>query len=96
LVRRLLHGEPSFVADAHPAVWMNAFEQDGRMIVTFLNYQTDLPPVATGPIPFTLAGTFSSLGLAPSLEPVPFEVRDGRLHARLDRLETFSLLVATR
>ena len=101
LVRSLLPGPPSFSAKAHSAVWVNVFDQADRsqLLVSFLNYQADLPAV---PVPVTVslrppAGRrFTGVTLAPGGAAVEHSVdADGTLTATVDRVEVLALVVAT-
>lgn len=51
LVRSLLDRPPAFEADAHPAVWMTAFDQPdrSRWVITFLNPKREGPLVPVPP-----------------------------------------------
>jgi hypothetical protein len=101
LVRDLLGDAPSFEADVHPAVWVNAFNQpDARRVqINFVN-----PLAQTGPVPpfearFALrppAGrSFRALSSVPDGAPVPFELgEDGALRAHIDDLRDFRMLLA--
>ncbi|MEE3849690.1 alpha-amylase family protein [Gordonia sp. LSe1-13] len=55
LVRRLLTKPLAVAADAHPTVWVEAYEQpeDHRMMIAVLNYQEDGPPIPT-PVTFSV------------------------------------------
>jgi hypothetical protein len=100
LVRDLLDDAPSFEADAHPAVWVNAFDQtDSRRVqISFVN-----PLAQTGPVPpfevrFAMcppAGrTFRALSSVPDGASVPFELgEDGALRARIDDLRDLRMLL---
>ena len=41
-------------------------------------------------------GDFASIERAPDGEPIPFKMRDGVLHAIVERLDEFALIVATK
>ncbi len=98
----LLLDEPlSYGADTHPSVWMNAADQPDskRIVVGFLNNQSQLPAISLPRVPFTLrppAGRkFTRLLSAPTLKPVKFTLdADGTLHAAAGRLKVFSMLLA--
>jgi hypothetical protein len=101
LIRSLMPRAASFSAQTHPAVWVNAFDQRdrSRMIISFLNYQADLPatPVLCE---FSLrpptGSRFTALTLAPDDKPLNYTVgADGTLTAKLDRLDVLALAVAT-
>jgi hypothetical protein len=100
-IKRLLGPRPSWAADAHPSVWVTVFDQPerGRMIVSFVNYQADLPPASVEGVRFSLrqpeGSSFSSLELAPDATPVSYRVEEGYLAATLDRLEEFAMVVAS-
>jgi hypothetical protein len=101
LVRELLDGPASFEVDAHPAVWVNAFDQPeaGRVQINFLN-----PLRKSGPLPaFTVrfelrppsGASFRTLSRVPDGAPVPFEIGGGGvLRAQVDDLSDFRMLVA--
>lgn len=57
LVDRLADGTWSFRADAHPNIWVTAFDQTdrSRWIVSLLNYTAELPAAGSGPIRLSLA-----------------------------------------
>ncbi|MGO9454061.1 MAG: alpha-L-fucosidase [Candidatus Binataceae bacterium] len=99
IVRKLLGGEQSFGAEAHGAVWTNAFDQRdrNRIMMSFLNYQAELPALPTA-ASFSIrpptGRRFTSLRSAPGGNPLPFEIRNGTLHARLDRIETLAMVIA--
>jgi hypothetical protein len=100
LLRRLLDQPPSFEAEAHPAVWMTAFDQPGagRLVVSLLNYQNEPPMIPIENIPFVLrspAGQrFSGLHLVGE-GAVPYHLDDaGALHATARRLDDFLMYVA--
>jgi hypothetical protein len=101
LMRDLL-GEPArFEAQAHPAIWINAFDQPdaGRVQISFLN-----PLAQSGPLPgfrvrFELrppdGRSFRALTGVPENTPVPFEIdATGTLRATVDDLVDFRMLVA--
>jgi hypothetical protein len=98
LLGRLLDGPPSFAADAHPAVWVNATDQGDRLVVSCLNYQAELPPVAV-PVELTLrppAGRrFAGVTSAPDGARVASTEDDtGAITVRIDAVETLAVLVA--
>lgn len=101
LVRSLLRKPLSFTADAHPAVWMSAYHDShaGRVVVGFLNYQRQLPPVPVEAFSFTLrlpAGErFTRLLMIPGEVEQPFTLEpDGTLHAEVRNLRDIRMLVA--
>jgi len=102
MVRRLLAGAaPTYEADTHPAVWVNAADQPGRSryVVGLLNYQSDLPPVPVAGTTITLrppkGRRFTKLLQLPDQAPVEFTTEpDGAIRAELDTLETFAMLAA--
>jgi len=101
LIRRLTGREFTYSAQAHPAVWMNAFHQPDkkRFVVGFLNYQRHTPAVPVRDICFTLrppAGTqFHSLKVIPCESPMDFAVNgDGTMEARLAELDVMEMLLA--
>jgi hypothetical protein len=100
LVRRLLDGRERWSADAHPAVWVSAFEQPSRVTMTFVNYSSDLPVLPVEGVRLLLrppdGKRFVDVVLAPDGERVPFEIAgDGTLTAELARLEEFAMVIAS-
>jgi hypothetical protein len=101
LVRELMPGPASFEAQAHPNIWVNAFDQPdaSRIQISFVN-----PLAQSGQLPafsmrFELrppAGkSFRALYRVPDQTPVPFEVdASGTLRAAVDDLVDFRMLVA--
>ncbi len=101
LIKNLMGAAPSFEADAHPAVWMNASDQadNNRIILSFLNYQTETPVIPIFGIPFQITPPhgkrFTRLLSLPEMEDVKFTVtHDGRIQAKITKLETFSMFAA--
>ena len=101
LLRSLIDGPLSYSAEAHPAVWMSVFHQPdkNRLVVSFLNYQAQLPAIPISRIPFTLRPPegmkFARLTQVPEGTPVEF-VTDARgtLRAEAKDLTVFQMLVA--
>jgi hypothetical protein len=100
LVQSMLDQRLAFSADAHPAVWMAAFDQAdrGRVMVSFLNYQVDLPP-APLPVAFSIrppAGKrFTALSLVPDGGAIGFVTdADGSIRASLDSVGLMEIVVA--
>ncbi len=100
LIGLLIDGPPSYSADTHPAVWMSAFDQPDRrrMMVSFLNYQSELPPVPV-PIRFAVrppAGKrFTRLRLVPDDRALPFAIDPGgSLRAQLDSAGLLAMVIA--
>ncbi len=101
LFRQLLGPQPSFSADAHPAVWMNVQHAPERRAFTiaFLNSQTQAPPLPVPELTFTLRAppgmAFTRLAQLPDGTPVPFtRDTDGALQATVRQLELFRMLQA--
>ncbi len=101
LINHLLDQTPSFRADAHPAVWVNAFWQpkNDRVTLSFLNYQLETPIIPLQDISFEIAPPtgkrFVALHRAPEMEALPFELEsNGRLIGTLPLLEDFAMLIA--
>ncbi len=101
LMRDLLD-TPSYTAEAHPAVWMNVMHQpdQNRYLIGFLNAQSQVPPMPVAQIAFTLcppAGArFTTLVRLPDEAPVSFATADdGVLHATVDAVPIFALLMAS-
>jgi len=102
LLGLLLDAPPSHAVEAHPCVWTQVANQpeNSRLTVGFLNRQEDLPAIPLTGIRLTLrppAGRrFTGLVQAPDLKPVPYTCDpDGTLHAKIPRLKTFHLFLAT-
>lgn len=101
LIRSLLDGVPAFEADTHPAVWVTAFDQPekGRTILSFLNYQDELPVLPIADVRFRLrapaAGRFTRLAILPEGRELAFDLdAAGALHATLPHLGEFAMLSA--
>lgn len=99
LIRSLLNETPSYTADAHPAVWMSVFHQpeNNRFLVGFLNYQTQMPSIPIGSIPFSLkvpAGRkFVKLLVLPEEKEVDFIIDvNGTLHAEATEIVKLKML----
>lgn len=100
LLRRLLDQPSSFEAEAHPAVWMTAFDQPaaGRLVASLLNYQCEPPMIPIENIPFVLrppAGRrFTGLRLLGE-GAAAYRLDDaGALYATARRLDDFLMYVA--
>jgi len=101
LLRSLLPPTVSFEASTHPSVWMTVFDQEDnkRQIVSFLNYQIELPVIPVTDIRFRLqapAGRrFSRLLLLPEETEIPCEIDEsGHLSAEIDKLDQFVMAAA--
>ena len=101
LIRSLLDGVPTFESDTHPAVWVTAFDQSEqrRTILSFLNYQDELPVLPIADVPFRLRAPanaqFTRLSILPEGRELPFELdAAGTLRATLPRLGEFAMLSA--
>lgn len=101
IIKSLLGDAPSFEADTHPAIWMTAFDQEGskRMIVSFLNFQEELPVIPVSKVPFILRAPngrhFKKLLALPDEKEMPFNITsDGSLVASVHDLAMFQLLAA--
>jgi hypothetical protein len=101
LLRDLLGGPARFEAEAHLAIWVNAFDQPdaGRVQISFLNPLAQSGPLPAFSVRFELrppAGKrFRALSRVPDRTPSPFEVdADGTLRATVDDLVDFRMLVA--
>lgn len=98
LIKSLLKHAPSFSAETHPAVWMNAFNQpdDNRVVVSFLNYQLETPILPIVNLHFEVAPPnnkrFKRLLQLPDLTEREFQVSEsGRLLAKISRLNAFAM-----
>lgn len=101
LIRSLLDDVPAFEADTHPAVWVTAFDQpeSKRTILSFLNYQAELPVLPIADVPFRLRapanGRFKRLAILPAGTDLPFSLDGaGTLSAVLPQLDAFAMLSA--
>ena len=101
LIELLGGGRWSFEVDAHPAVWATVFDQRQRqrLVLSLLNYQTQLPPLPIRRVPFVLqppAGMrFTQLAGIPGGEAVPFGVDDqGAIHATVNDLDKLNMVAA--
>jgi hypothetical protein len=101
LIRSLLNDVPAFEADTHPAVWVTAFDQpEGkRTILSFLNFQAELPVLPIADLTFRLRapanGRFTRLAILPPGDELPFIVDSaGTLSAALPHLGAFAMLSA--
>ena len=101
LMRDLLGGPVRFEAEAHPAIWINAFDQPDadRVQINFLNPLAQSGPIPAFRVAFELrppAGrSFQGLLRVPDETPVPFEIDGaGTLRATVDDLVDFRMLVA--
>ena len=100
LLGLLRDGPPSFDAEAHAAVWVNAFDQRdaSRVMLSFLNYQAEQPPVPV-PVRFAVrppAGRrFVALQQVPSGAEIAFHTDpDGTLRTALPRVDLLAMVVA--
>lgn len=101
LIRSLLGARPSFEADTHPSVWMTVFDQvdKKRQIVSFLNYQSELPVIPIADVHFRLQATegrrFSRLIALPEETEIACRVSEGgHLEAEIPQLNQFSMVAA--
>jgi len=101
LLQSMLDAPLSLSVQAHPAVWVTAFHQPNhdRIILSFLNYQQQLPPVPLTDVHFQLraiAGKrFSQLRLLPEENDLCFQLHaDGTLNATMAKLTDFRMLAA--
>lgn len=97
LVRSLMPAPPRVEADAHPQLWLSAFEQPGRTVIFLLNYPLEDPPL---PVPgarvrvrLAGSGAGASVRRAPELTPVSFEEQDGCIVFEAGVTETVSVFV---
>jgi hypothetical protein len=93
-------GAWSFASDAHPRVWMTAFDQpdEGRWIISFLNYTTDYPAIAPGPINFSLTGPadrrFVSLTVLPDKRELDFSTHGAAVNATVSPRDDLTMVAA--
>jgi hypothetical protein len=98
-IKCLLGAPPLRIETNAPAcVWVTAFEQDERMIVSLLNYQAETPVLPIEAIEITLrvrAGrSLKRAYLAPDGRDLAFEKASGGDRVRAPRLEMFAMIVA--
>lgn len=100
IIRHLLPDEPRVTSDAHPAIWTAAFDQASlrRTTLSFLNYQSDLPVLSVGQVPFTLrpppGERFARVVIAPDEVPLDVEIyADGSVSGVVQDLRLFALLL---
>jgi hypothetical protein len=94
LIRRLLEREPTVTSQAHPAVWIEAFDQGERTLVTLVNFPDDHEPI---PLDVTVSveargGRAVHARRGPDGEPVRFSQEEARVSVTT-RLEVFEALV---
>jgi hypothetical protein len=96
LVRLLLGGPPTLAAEAHPDVWVTAFEQPehNRAVISVLGYFIDAP--LSFPVTFSYRSRGGrrcvALHDASSGSAVPFEAdEDGTVRATLDAVDRFGM-----
>lgn len=101
LIRALLGRPPTVEADAHPRVWITAFDDaaERRMRVTLFHREPDDPPLPVAPFTLRLTppegSAFTGLSRVPDGDPVAFTLDDdGRLVAEIDDLRVFEMLSA--
>jgi hypothetical protein len=100
LLRRLLGPAPlRITASAPPSVWINAFEQRERMIVTLLNHQSDPGLVPIAGIELTVRARPGRRIRAARLVPLESELPmrstedSSAVEVSVPRLERFALLI---
>jgi hypothetical protein len=100
IIRRLLGDRARVQARTHPSVWITAFDQPerGRMIVSVLNYPSDLPPVPVDDVVVTLRAPtgvrFTDVVRAPKGDPIEHTIDAGAVRSTLGRVEEFAMIVA--
>lgn len=98
LVRDLLGAEGARIScEAPPCVWMNAFEQDDRTIVTLLNYQIEAPILPIDGVRVTMRAPpgrrVEKVTLAPAETPLGYELTAEGVRVEGLRLEMFAMLI---
>jgi hypothetical protein len=92
LVLQLLGRKPTVTSDCHPAVWVEAFDQRDRLLITLVNYPDDCVP-----IPLQVTVSVDPRGreavaarCGAELHSVPFSQNHGRVivSTRLNVFET--------
>tara|TARA_R110002049_G_scaffold262589_2_gene438666 strand:- start:13291 stop:15417 length:2127 start_codon:yes stop_codon:yes gene_type:complete len=101
LIHSLLGAKPSFEGETHPCVWMTVFDQVDKkqQIVSFLNYQSELPVIPIADVRFHLQApeghSFSRLLALPEETEIKCRVcKDGHLEAEIPRLDHFCMVAA--
>ncbi len=97
-IRHLLGAAPLRVEANVPAcVWLTAFEQDERVIVSLLNYQVESPVLPIEGIDIILrprdGRSFRRACLAPGGPELALEEVSGGVRIRAPRLEMFAMIV---
>ena len=97
-IKRLLGAGPLRVeANAPACVWLTAFEQDERVIVSLLNYQAESPVLPIEAIEIILrprnGRSFRRACLAPGGRELALEEVSGGARIRAPRLEMFAMIV---
>ena len=96
LVRLLLGGPQTLAAEAHPDVWVTAFEQPehNRAVISVLGYFIDAPMRFPVNFSYRSRGGRRCVALrdASSGSAVPFEVdEDGTVHVAIDAVDGFGM-----
>lgn len=101
LVGRLLGPNRSFEADAHPCVWMSAFDQPdrSRWVVSLLNYQEALPVIPLSEVRLRLLAPaslqFTTIRQLPEARELPVKrLAAGAIEVTLPRLERHAMIAA--
>jgi len=101
LIELLGDGRWSFEVDAHPAVWATVFDQRqrGRLVLSLLNYQAQLPPAPIHRVPFVLQPPkgmrFTRLLHLPRQAKIAFDLdEDGMLRAEVHDLDKLIMVAA--
>ena len=101
LIDQLGGGQWSFDVDTHPTVWASVFDQRqrGRLVLSLLNYQVQLPPVPIRRVPFVLQPPtgmrFTRLMRLPRPEDIAFELdEDGAIRAEVRELDNLVMVAA--
>lgn len=101
LMRRLLGSTPRFAATTHPAVWVTAFDQPDqrRTVMSFLNYQRDLPVLPIANVQFQLqpppGQAFGKVRMAPGGEELAVTREcEGVISGALPSLDIFAMITA--
>jgi len=101
LLRELLPCTPAFEVEAHPCVWVTAFDQPdrSRQVVNLLNYADELPVVpGRASIRLKPPKGFRFTGLKSLPDNTPLDVQidsSGLLEAEIDSFGMFAMFAAT-
>lgn len=97
LIRALLPAPPRVEVETHPQLWMSAFDQTERTVLSLLNYPAEDPPL---PVPHARVrvrlphgARCSAVRRAPDLMPIPYRERDGGVEFEAGMTEAISMFI---